>query len=306
MQQMIEMRPLGSTGLNLSAMGFGCASVWGKSMISDAQAQALMEQAYSLGVRYFDTAHSYGVAEERIGKILKSTRVFRREDIVLSSKCGVRIVDGKYVHDFTSDWAKKSVELSLQRMGIEYLDMLLLHGPRIADLTEEYLETIRDFKRRGICKAIGINTFDTDVLEYVRDTGCVDFVMLDYNILRQDREPLLQQLHDRGIGIIAGAPLAESLFSNRIFRIRKPKDVWYFLRAVAKFRGQLIEGRKFTFINNVPGMSGAQIALRYVLDNPNVTNAVFGTTTPSHLEDNMGALQITIPEDIRKKIRERA
>lgn len=304
MSDTYNMRPLGKTGLMLSCMGFGCASVWSKNFITDQQAMEIFEQAYQLGIRYFDTSHSYDLAEGRIGKILRESKIVKREDLILSTKCGTRIINKKYVHDFSPAWARESIRISLERMGIDYVDMFLLHGPQVSDLTEEYLNTLREFKEQGLTKAIGINTFDTDVLEYIRDTRCVDFVMLDYNILRQDREPLLQQLHDNGIGIIAGAPLAESLYSNRIFKIRKLKDVWYFLRAVVKFRGQLIKGRKFTFINSVPGMSGAQIALRYVLDNPNVTTAVFGTTTPAHLADNVGALNVAIPEDILKRIKE--
>lgn len=299
----MKTRPLGSTGIQITELGFGCASVWGKSFITDQQAKELFEQAYRLGIRYFDTGYSYDMAERRIGMILKTSEIVRREDIVISTKFGTKCIDGKYIHDFTPEWVFPSVRSSLTTMGIDYVDMVLIHGPQISDLTPEYLAEIRRLKTEGLTKAIGINTFDTDVIEYIRDTGCVDFVMLDYNILRQDREPLIQSLYDHGIGIIAGAPLAESLYSSRVFRIRKPKDLWYLARALVNHRGKLIRGRKYYFVNHVPGLTGSQVVLRYVLDNPCVTTAVFGCTTPAHLTDNAKATDISLPEEITQQIK---
>lgn len=296
-------KTLGRTSVRLTPMGFGCASVWGKDLITDEQAQELFEKAFELGIRYFDTGHSYGNAEERIGKILKTSTVVKRDDIVISTKFGTRYKDGKLVHDVSVDWIEESVQTSLKRMGIEYLDCLLCHGPRIEDFNEDFMRKMDELKERGLVKAVGANTFDTEVLEYIRDTKCLDYVMLDYNILRQDREPLIKELYENGIGVIAGSALGESLWSNRVFRLRQPKDVWYLARAIVKFRNLLIKGRKFRFVNNVEGMTGAQVALRYVLDNPYVTAAVFGTTTMSHLEDNMKALSVTIPKDILDKIK---
>lgn len=304
MTSSIEKRPLGNTGIEMTCMGFGCASVWGKNLITDEQAQEVFEQAYSLGIRYFDTGYSYGCAEERIGKILKTSKIVKREDIVISTKFGTKNVNGKYIHDFTPEWMNHSVKTSLKRMGIDYVDLLLVHGPQVTDLTDEYLNAMRKLKKKGIIKAIGINTFDTDVIEFVGRTKCFDFVMLDYNILKQEREPIIDQLYQSGIGVIAGAPLAESLYSNRIFKIRKLKDIWYLARAIVNFRGQLIKGRRFAFVNKVPGMTGAQVALKYVISNPHITTAVFGTTTPSHLTDNVKAKDVVIPKDVLKRIKE--
>lgn len=298
----METRELGNTGVKLTVLGFGCASVWGKKLITDAQAQELFELAYRQGIRYFDTGYSYDYAEQRIGKILKTSKIVRREEIVISTKFGTVIKDGKYVHDFSPEWVMKSVQGSLQKMGLDYVDLLMVHGPSIKDLTPEYLAAMQAVKEQGLTKALGINTFDTDVLEYVRDTKCFDFVMPDYNIMRQDREPLLQSLRDNGIGVIAGAPLAESLYTDRVFRIRKLKDLWYLARALKNHRGKLIQGRKYRFVNHVPGMTGSQVVLRYVLDNPNVTSAVFGCTTPSHLIENARAADMTMSPELRTMI----
>lgn len=304
-----ERRGLGTTGIELTPIGFGCASAWGKAlmgkpMITDDEAADLLETAYRLGVRYFDTGFNYGFAEERLGKILKSSKLIRRENIIISTKFGERFTDGKWVDDRSPEWMRQSVKISMERIGVDYLDMLMCHGGQIADITPELLAAMRELKEQGIIRAFGINTFDTDVIEWVCENKNFDFVMLDYNILRQDREPLIKKLYDNGIGVIAGASLAESLYSNRIFKVKKPKDLWYLARAIVRFRGQFFKGRRYRFINNVEGMTGTQIALRYVLNNPYISAAVFGTTTMSHLEDNIKAHGMEIPEDILRRIKD--
>lgn len=303
----VGTRPLGNTGIALTPLGFGCAAAWGKAlmgkpMITDEQAQALLERAYVLGIRYFDTGFNYGFAEERLGRILKSSEVLRREELVISTKFGERLVDGKWKMDFSPEWMEESLRISMDRLGVDYLDMFMCHGGSIDEMTPALLSALQGLKKKGLVRAVGINTFTDSVIEWVADTKAFDFVMLDYNILRQDREPMIRRLHDNGIGVIAGAPLAESLYSNRIFRIREPKDAWYLARALVRFRGQLLKGRRFRFVNDVPGMTGSQAALRYVLDNPYVSAAVFGTTTMSHLEDNADAQNKTLPEEIVRRI----
>ena len=300
---LIGMRPLGNTGIMISELGFGCASVWGKNMITDQQAQELFERAYDLGIRYFDTGHSYGNAEERIGKILKNSKIVKRENIVISTKFGTRLVNGRLVHDVSPDWIKQSVSLSLERMGISYIDCVQIHGPTIHDFTDELYGVLDDLKREGLVKAVGANSFDTEVLEHICNEKKLDFVMLDYNIMRQDREALIQRFCNNGIGVVGGAALAESLYSNRVFRVRSRKDIWYLARTMKNFRRQLVKGRKYRFINRLNGMTGSQVALKYVLNNPMISAAVFGTTTMSHLEENVGAVGIEIPEDVLCKIK---
>jgi aryl-alcohol dehydrogenase-like predicted oxidoreductase len=115
-------------------------------------------------------------------------------------------------------------------------------------------------------------------------------------------EPLIGSLYKNGVGVIAGAPLAEGLYSERIYHPRSKKDLWYLARAAAHFRKQLHEGRRYRFINRVDGMTGAQVALRYVLDNPYITSAVVGTTSADHLRENMQVLQKSIPPDVLQNI----
>lgn len=302
----MQKRKLGNTEIYLTELGYGCASLWGKKAVKDEEAVKLFMTAYDRGIRFFDTGYSYGMAEERLGKCLKELGSEARKSIIISTKCGTRKnSQGKYYHDWSAEWLKESVEISLQRMGTDYIDLLHMHGPAIEDITPEMLKFLKGLKEQGIVKAVGINTFDTEVIEWVAGNRAFDFVMLDYNILRQDREKIIDLLYDRGIGVIAGAPLAQSLYSNRVYKIKNMRDLWYFLRVLKNFRGHMAEGRKYRFINKVDGYSGNQLALRYVLDNEKVSAAVFGSVSIEHLIENSGAVDIVMPEEVRKKIQKR-
>lgn len=194
------------------------------------------------------------------------------------------------------------MDISLKRLHTDYLDMLHLHGPSISEMSDDVISFMQSLKEQKVVKAVGVNSFDTDVLSYICKNKLVDFVMLDYNIMRQDREDLIKKLYENGIGVIAGAALAQSLYSNRVFKIRGKKDIWYLLRALKNFRGHMIEGKDFRFLNYVEGFTGNQLALRYVLDNPYITSAVFGTTNPEHLAENIKAADIQMPKKVRKAI----
>lgn len=304
-QNSMEQRPLGKTGINVSVLCYGCASAWARGLITDEYAAQLFEQAYSSGIRFFDTGHSYGNAEERIGMVLKNSADIKRDQIVISTKFGTRLLNGKYAHDVSPDWMKKSVETSLKRMGISYVDLLYIHGAHIEDFNEPLLSALDDLKRQGIIRATGANTFDSSVIRLIQERQCVDVVMLDYNVIRRSREEEIKALHERGIGVVAGQALGESVFLKDLFKIRSKKDLWYLARTLGRpaSRKLYLAGRPYRFLEHVEGYQASQLALKYVIDNPYVASASVGTCTPAHLQSNLDALNVTIPEDVLRKIK---
>lgn len=312
----MKKNALGNTGIELSEAGYGAAALFGKDVlgkqgISEEKAYELIAVAVEKGVTFFDTGINYGYSEQRLGRCVKKLiddRKARREDIVIETKCGETInPDGSYGPiDWSPDWIRKSLEISLERLGLDYIDLFAMHGGNIEDCSDRLLHTFEDMKSQGLIRAYGINTFATDVIDWVCREQCFDYVMLDYNIIRQDREPLIEKLHSRGIGVIAGMALGQSLFSKKVYKVRNRNDFWYLLRAMVRFRDNLKKSKDFQFLTEQDGFTGNQLALRYVLDNPGVSSAVFSTINVDHLLDNLKATEIEMPESIRKKIRDRA
>ncbi|MBR4634834.1 MAG: aldo/keto reductase [Clostridia bacterium] len=302
-----ELRPLGNTGIQVTPLCYGCASAYARDLISDDTAVELFKKAYDLGIRFFDTAINYGKAEDRIGLSLKKHNI-DRDEIVISTKGGKKFVDGKWMQDINPKSIKENVDTSLKRMGIDYIDVLYLHGSGIQDLTDDVLECFAELKQAGKIRACGANTFDDDVINYIIKTKCLDVVMLDYNVVKQNREPQIKALYDNGIGVVAGQALAEGLFLSDLFKIRGKKDLWYLARTLGRkaSRELFFEARKLSFMNRLKGYDGSQVALKYVIDNPYVASAAVGTCSFDHLQKNVDALAVDIPEDIKERIRKAA
>ena len=300
----MQKRQIGLTGIEVSEIGLGCASYWGKVRFDEVQAIKVVHVAIDKGVNLFDTGHSYsdGNAEVRLGKAIKD--IPDKSNLVISSKAGTRIDNnGKLFKDFSPKWLRESCILSLKRLGLETLPLIHLHGPSVLNLNDEVINEMLKLKSEGLVRAIGVNSFENDVLEKVLELNVFDFVMPDYNILCRQREPLIEKFYTKGVGVIAGASLADSLYSNRVFKIKGIKDIWYLARALKNFRGKLIKGYSYRFINNEPNITGSQVALAYVLSNTKVCSAVFGTTSEKHLLENLAAADVKLSDDLMRRIR---
>ncbi|MGZ6038318.1 MAG: aldo/keto reductase, partial [Phenylobacterium sp.] len=163
------------------------------------------------------------------------------------------------------------------------------------ELTDDLRAALASLKARGLVRALGVNSFDPEVIEHAIGLPDIDVVMVDYNVLRGDREPLIAAAAAAGKGVLAGMPLAMGHTGRQILKIQAPRDLWYAARGLMRHRREVGEGARFGLLNRVPGMTGAQAALAYVLANPGVASAVAGTTRPGHLAENIAAAGLTLP-----------
>jgi 1-deoxyxylulose-5-phosphate synthase len=294
-------RPLGRTGLTVSEIGFGAASWWGKPQFSERAAMDLVQAAIDGGVTFFDTGASYsgGHAEPRLGRALKG----RAGGLVVASKAGTFARDGRIGRDFSPAAIVASAEASLRKLGLETLPLLQLHGPSVAELTDELRAALADLKGRGLVRALGVNSFDPAVIGHVLGLPDVDVVMVDYNVLRPEREPLIARAAAAGKGVLAGMPLAMGHTGGQVTKLRAPRDLWYAARGLLRHRREVEAGARFGFLARTPGMTGAQAALAYVLADPGVACAVTGTTRLAHLRDNLAASGLTLPAETLAAIR---
>ena len=296
-------RPLGRTGMTVSEVGLGCASYWGKPGFDEATAVRLVHEAVDHGVSFFDTGSSYarGEAEPRLGRALKGRDASR---LVVATKAGTRAAGGgRVVRDIALASVVASVERSLRNLGLEAIPLLQLHGPGVEDFSEEYLDGLEDLRRRGLVRAFGVNSFDPVVIDHVLGLPAFDTVMIDYNVLRPEREPLIARAAAAGKAVLAGMPLAMGHTGLQVLKLRGAQDFWYAARGLLRHRGEVARGARFAFLGGVDGMTGAQAAVVYVLANPDVACAVVGTTRIGHLLDNLAASGKTLPPAVMTRIR---
>lgn len=296
-------RPLGRTGLQVSEIGYGCASWWGKPAFPEATALGLVHAAIDLGVTLFDTGASYsaGEAEPRLGRALKGRDASR---LVIATKAGtLHAGGGRIGRDFSPAAVAASAERSLRNLGLDVLPLLQLHGPAVSELTDELLAALVDLKARGLVRALGVNSFDPAVIEHVIGLSPFDSVMVDYNVLRPEREPLIARAAAAGKGVLAGMALAMGHTGLKVAKIRGPQDLWYAARGLVRHRDEVRRGARFAFLHRQQGVTGSQAALAYVLANPDVSSAVIGTTRPSHLRENAAASGMALAPALMARIR---
>jgi 1-deoxyxylulose-5-phosphate synthase len=292
------------TDVEISRVGLGCASAWGQTWFSEIEAIAIVRRAIELGVTVFDTGPSYsnGNAEPRLAKALRGIDV---DKLLISTKVGTHIgINGKLYHDLTPKAVLHSVEASRRKLNLDSIPLLYLHGPHKDELENGLLDSLGEMRERGwVCK-LGVNSFDTEVLEILADIPLFDVVMLDYNVLRSTREPLIAKLTKLGKYVVAGAAIANHLYSPGFILPKSKADVWYLLRAVKNYRGDLLRARKIRLtMKGCDEWTPAQIALAFVLSNEQIATAMFSTTRFNHLEENIAAVKVDLPDALVRQIR---
>lgn len=257
----MELRPLGATGLRVSPLGLGTVK-FGRNqgvkyprafeLPSDRDALALLETAWDLGINLLDTAPAYGASEERLGRLLRHCR----REWVISTKVGEDFHEGISRFDFSAAATRASVERSLRRLGVEALDVVLIHSDgRDLEILEreETLATLSDLRQAGLVRAVGIST--KTVSGGLRAVERCDAVMVTYNWRERADLPVIRAARDAGKGVLIKKALQS---------------------------GHLDQG----------GMADPVLAaLRLIYGEPGVGSVVIGTLDPAHLRANAAAVE---------------
>ena len=202
------MRPLGRTGLAVSAVGLGTVKLGRNSDVkypqgfelpNDDQARQLLDQAKDLGINLLDTAPAYGNSEERLGGLLAGDR----NNWVIVSKVGEEFNKGQSRYDFSPEHTRLSIERSLVRLRCEHIDVVLVHsnGEDLAIL-QRYgtLDALAELKQRGLIGSYGMST--KTLSGGLQAASCCDVLMVTYNPANQAQEPVLQACHDHSTGVL--------------------------------------------------------------------------------------------------------
>ena len=297
----MEQRPLGRTGLSVSAIGFGAASFWGHPAFPEADAVRLVHRSLDLGVTLFDTgpAYSRGQAEARLGRALAGRDP---SGLVIATKAGTRFEGGRVRRDMSLAAIEAGLELSRSRLGLDILPLVHLHGPSAAELTPDFLGGLERLRERGLFLHLGVNSFDPAVIEASLGLPGIDTVMVDVNVLRPGRVPLVARAAAAGKGVLAGMPMAMGHTAPSRLRDLRPSSLWYVLRALKNHRADMSAGRRFRFLHEQPDITGPQALLAWTLAVPGVSAAIAGTTRLGHLEENVAAAGLSLPAPLAARI----
>lgn len=315
----MNYRKLGRTDLKVSEIAVGCSAYWGNKMFPEKKAAAIIHEAFERGVNFFDTGHNYSNfnAEPRLGRILQE--ILKNNDrsrIIISTKGGSVIGRSPVLSlrrgetkDFSPDAIERSCQESLENLQCGYLDIFQLHGITQSQMSEPLIERLSKMKQRGMFKYLGVNTHkEADMLFIAKHPEIFDMALIDYNVLQLDREPVIDKLHEAGIGIVAGTVLAQGhLVRGAIGSINTGAFFWYLARTLLRPSSRRLAKNSREMrdvLASVTEMSPAQAAFSYILDNEKVASCVFGTTSVPNLIEVIETVDRKLDASSKLKIRE--
>ncbi len=299
----VPYRRCGRSGLALPALSLGLWHNFG-SVDPFEEARAIVRRAFELGVTHFDLANNYGPepgsAEETFGRILRRDLAGHRDELVVSTKAGYRMWDGPYGDGGSRKYLLASLDQSLCRLGLEYVDIFYHHRPDPATPLEESMGALAQAVRQGKALYVGLSNYPPertrDAVTLLRSLGAPVVVhQPKYSMLERTPEAgLLRLLAEEGLGCVVFSPLAQGLLTGRYLegippdsRAAKPHG---FLRPSAITPERVSQLRTLSGIANMRGLTLAQLALAWVLRQDAVTSALIGASRVAQLEEDLGAL----------------
>jgi aryl-alcohol dehydrogenase-like predicted oxidoreductase len=309
----MQYRKLGRNGPTVSAIGLGCMSIgiadtYTSSVKSDDDAVALINHALKLGITLLDTADIYGNSERQVGKALAGAN---RDKVVLATKFGFtgpatareRTIDG------SAAYVKKACDASLQRLGVEFIDLYYLHRVDPSVPIEETVGAMSRLVQEGKVKHIGLSEPSVATLRRAHKVHPIAAVQSEYSLWSRDPEDeLLPTLQELGIALVAYSPLGRGFIAGRFRSIDDlAPDDWR--RNNPRFQGENFE-KNLALVEHVKALAEdrdctpAQLALAWLLNRNDNVVPIPGTSSKGRLEENVAALDIELDDEDLEKIEE--
>lgn len=312
----MKYRRCGKSGLDLPAISLGLWHNFGHS--DDLKVgREILRTAFDLGITHFDLANNYGppygAAEENFGRILKKDFLAYRDELLISSKAGWDMWPGPYGNFGSKKYLVASLDQSLKRMGLDYVDVFYHHRPDPDTPLEETMGALDLIVRQGKALYVGISQYSAaDTIKAVKilkelGTPCL-IHQPRYNMMdRWVEKDLLNVLDESGIGAIAFSPLEQGILTNKYLNgfpedSRAVKDGRY-LKSSNITSTVLSQVKKLNDLAEERGQSLAQMAIAWLLKSPTITSVLVGVSKASQLQDNVNSLQnLSFTEDELLKI----
>jgi L-glyceraldehyde 3-phosphate reductase len=314
--QNMEYRRCGRSGVLLSAVSLGLWHNFGD--VDDRKnMRKILRLAFDRGVTHFDLANNYGPppgsAEENFGYILKKDFRSHRDELIISSKAGYLMWDGPYGNWGSKKYLVSSLDQSLKRMDIDYVDIFYHHRPDPDTPLEETMSTLDLIVRQGKALYVGISNYHPQeaakAIAILKQLGTPCLIhQPKYSMFERwvEREGLLDLLEREGVGCIPFSPLAQGMLTDRYLK-GIPKE-----SRAAKSHGFLQEKeiteerlntiRQLNDLAEERGQTLAQMALAWILKDPRITTVLIGASSPEQLDDSLQCLDKKefSPEELRK------
>lgn len=301
----METRALGPSDLEVSVFGLGTMTFGAES--DEETSHAILDRYYDAGGKFIDTADVYsrGVSEEIIGQWLESTG--RREEMLIATKARFPMGDGAEMRGAGAGYLERAVDASLDRLGIDVIDLYQMHAWDPEVPIEETLGALNSFVERGKVRSIGVSNYTgwqiERTVQVANRNGWAPPVSLQpqYNLLARDIElEVLPAAIESGLGILPWSPLGGGWLTGKYSRDSRPsgetrlgedpnRGVEAYDRRNTERTWKVLEAVEE--IANQRGVAMSQVALNWLRNRPSVSSVLLGVRTVDQLDDNLGALE---------------
>lgn len=296
----MQHRPLGRTGLSVSALGLGCMGMsefYGAR--DDVESLATLEAALAAGIDFFDTADTYGHGhnEELVGRFLKG----KREKVVLATKFGIVRKPGVYERrvDNSPAYIRSACDASLKRLGVERIDLYYMHRRNPEVPVEESIGAMAELVSQGKVKALGLSEVSVETLRRAHKVHPIAAVQSEYSLWTRDPEQgMLQACGELGVSFVAYSPLGRAFLTGAVSNPDKLPE-GDFRRASPRFQAEALE-RNNRLVAALEKFAAehkakpAQIALAWLLGKHPHVVPIPGTKRRSYLAENVAAAEIKL------------
>ncbi|ANK37241.1 MULTISPECIES: aldo/keto reductase [Staphylococcus] len=266
------------SGIEISELGLGCMSLG----TDYKKAEPIIERAIEQGITYFDTADIYdkGVNEDIVGKALKKYQ--NRDDIVIGTKVGNHLADdGTTFWDPSKNYIKDAVKDSLQRLGLDHLDLYQLHGGTIDDPLDETISAFDELKKEGIVRAYGISSIRPNVIDYYLKHSDIETLMSQFNLIDNRPEVLLDDVHAKKVKVLARGPIFKGLLTTNSNQALDSKFAEGIFDYTYQELGETIASIK-EIENNLTGLT-----FNYLTSHDALGSIIMGASSVDQLDENV-------------------
>lgn len=302
--QSMQYRRCGQSGLKLSAISLGLWHNFGDTTLIDTSRQ-LLQRAFELGITHFDLANNYGPppgsAESNFGRIFREDFQPYRDELIISTKAGYTMWDGPY-----GDWGSRkyliaSLDQSLKRMGLEYVDIFYHHRPDPETPLRETMKALDHVVRQGKALYVGLSNYPAELarqaIEILDDLGTPCLIhQPKYSMFeRAPEQGLLSVLQEKGVGCIPFSPLAGGQLTDRYLNgipaDSRAASGSRFLNPDQITEEKISQVRELNALAESRGQKLSQMALAWVLRHDAVTTVLIGASKTAQIEDAVGTLK---------------
>ncbi|RPF55704.1 aryl-alcohol dehydrogenase-like predicted oxidoreductase [Aquisalibacillus elongatus] len=283
---MIQKRTLGHSNLKVSEISLGCMNL-GTNV---KQAENIIQTALDQGINYLDTAdlYDFGENEKIVGQAIKG----KRDQVMIATKGGNHFEPGQegWYWDPSKSYLKEAFKNSLQRLGLDYIDLYQLHGGTIDDPTDEVIEAFEELQQDGLIRYYGISSIRPNVIKKFVEKSNITSVMMQYSLLdRRPEEEILELLKEHQIGVVARGALGKGMLTHHGQTQWQKKGQDGFL----DYNGNELKSAITSLqdLAHESGISPQALAIGYALKHPTLSSLVLGASDSQQVIDNVRAYQ---------------